>query len=94
MIESLSQVAGLHRRSSVCRVHCLTYAVARLLRGTPPSVVILAEDRYKAPYNLRLRNNAHATLFRYIVAVEVREMRREGHWRLVKVDGTFEVQRV
>lgn len=57
-------------------------------------MVILAEDRYKAPYNLRLRNNAHATLFRYIVAGEVREMRREGHWRLVKVDGLFELERV
>jgi hypothetical protein len=94
MIEKLQQGDERWGRSSVHRVQCLTYAVARSLTGTLASRVILAEDRDKAPYNLRVRNSHYAAAFRHIVAEQLREMRREGHWKLVKVDGLFELERV
>lgn len=94
MIERLQQGNEPWGRSSVHRVQCLTYAVARSLTGTPASRIIRAEDRGKPPYNLRVRTSDYARAFRHIVAEQLREMRREGHWRLVKVEGLFELERV
>lgn len=84
--------------TSLERAHIVTYAVAKMICGVSHNDPITEEASQKPPYNIREKGPEQSPLawaFRTLVAGEVRRLRAEGGWFLVKSDiaGAYEIRR-